>query len=121
MNPFEQMAAVLAKREPPRRQACAPRVTSTSRTGAIRDLLKAEGRPMSAAEIAYDVDLPSFNQNLVWLLLKYDIAKERVIYLDGKFEWSTEYDSEHNVQIRAAIKLLEKSGYSVTRQEGGGI
>ncbi|WP_146187735.1 hypothetical protein [Limnohabitans sp. T6-5] len=72
---------------------------------------------MTAAEIAYDVDLPSHTQNLVWLLLKYDIKKGRVLFSDGMYAWNAEFDSAEKTAIRAAIKLLKKNGYTVT--EGG--
>ena len=93
MNPFEQMSKSLARYQPGkslRTPGVEPK--SQSRVGAIRDLLKTEARWMSAAEIAYDVDLPSFNQNLVWLLLKHDIQKARVVLSGGMYFWNAEYD-----------------------------
>jgi hypothetical protein len=119
MNPFEQMSKTLAHRQPVTlvwQSGLAPK--SQSRVGTIRDLLKSEARPMSAAEIAYDVDLPSFNQNLVWLLLKYDIQKGRVLFSGGMYAWNAEFDTAEAGAIRKAIKLLKKSGYTVTK---GGV
>lgn len=116
MSPFEQMSKALARRKPVKaipNLGMEPK--AQSRVGAIRDLLKSEARPMSAAEIAYDVDLPSFNQSLVWLLLKHDIKKGRVLFSDGLYAWNTEFDSAEQAAIRAAIKLLTKSGYTVTK------
>jgi hypothetical protein len=116
MNPFEQMANSLKRQAPAKsfwQPGSAPK--SQTRVGAIRDLLKSEARPMTAAEIAFDVDLPSHTQNLVWLLLKYDIKKGRVLLSEGLYTWNAEFDSREEVAIRAAIKLLKKNGYTVTK------
>jgi hypothetical protein len=116
MNPFEQMSKALMGRK--LEQAFsqrAPESRPPSRVGAIRELLKREAREMGAAEIAFDVDLPSFNQNLVWLLLKYDIAQGRVLLKDGMYSWNAEFESAEQAAIRAAIKLLKKNGYTVTK------
>jgi hypothetical protein len=116
MSPFEQMSQTLARHQPAKsvwQPGLEPK--SQSRVGTIRDLLKHEARPMSAAEIAFDVDLPSFNQNLVWLLLKHDIQKGRVMLTNGLYAWNAEFDTAEGAAIRAAIKLLEKSGYTVKK------
>jgi hypothetical protein len=116
MNPFEQLTKTLARRQPVKsawQPGLAPK--SQTRVGGIRDLLKSEARPMTAAEIAFDVDLPSHTQNLVWLLLKYDIQKGRVLFSGGMYTWNAEFDSAEEAAIRAAIKLLKKSGYTVTK------
>ena len=116
MNPFEQMSKSLAARQSRGTIAqLGSKAKPPSRVGSIRDLLKAEARPMTAAEIAYDVDLPSFDQNLVWLLLKYDIAKGRVLFSGGTYAWNPEFDLAESAAIRAAIKLLKKNGYTVTK------
>jgi hypothetical protein len=114
MNPCEQLTKTLARRQPVKsawQPGLAPK--SQTRVGGIRDLLKSEARPMTAAEIAFDVDLPSHTQNLVWLLLKYDIQKGRVLLVDGMYSWNFEHDSAEATAIRAAIKLLKKNGYTV--------
>jgi hypothetical protein len=117
MNPFEQMSKSLSSRQANKSPAQpGARSKPQSRVGTIRDLLKSEARPMTAAEIAYDVDLPSFDQNLVWLLLKYDIAKGRVLFSGGTFAWNAEFDLAESVAIRAAIKLLKKNGYTVSKE-----
>lgn len=116
MNPFEQMSKALAHNKPAKsfwQNDSTPK--SQSRVGVIRDLLKSQARPMSSAEITFDVDLPSFNQNLVWLLLKYDISKGRVLFSGGLYAWNAEFDSRDEVRIRAAIKLLKKNGYTVKK------
>ena len=116
MNPFEQMTKALAyKQRPQTNWQPGPAPKSKSRVGGIRDLLKSTARPMSAAEIAFDVDLPIHTQNLVWLLLKYDIQKGRVLFSGGMYTWNAEFDSAEEAAIRAAIKLLKKSGYTVTK------
>ena len=117
MNPFEQMSQTLARRQPTKsvwQPGLQPK--SQTRVGAIRDLLKSQARPMSAAEIAYDVDLPSFNQNLVWLLLKYDIQQGRVLFSGGRYAWNAEHETAEAGAIRKAIKLLKKSGYTITKE-----
>lgn len=115
LNPFEQMTQALALQQRPQTNWQPGSVPKPqSRVGAIRELLKSEARPMSAAEIAFDVDLPSFNQSLVWLLLKFDIQKGRVLFSNGLYAWNTEFDSAQATAIRAAIKLLKKNGYTVT-------
>ena len=117
MNPFEQLTKTLARRQPVKslwQPGLQPK--SQTRVGAIRDLLKSQARPMSAAEIAYDVDLPSFNQNLVWLLLKYDIQQGRVLFSGGLYAWNAEHETAEAAEIRKAIKLLKKSGYTITKE-----
>ena len=87
-------------------------VKSETRTGAIRAALKRSGRTMTAAEIAYDVDLPSFDTSLVFLLLKHDIAKGRVLVPErGKYRWNFDWDTADAAAVRAAIKLLQRAGY----------
>ena len=116
MNPFEQLTKTLARSQPAKpiwQPGLHPK--SQTRVGTIRGLLKSQARPMSAAEIAYDVDLPSFNQNLVWLLLKHDIQQGRVLFSDGLYAWNAEHETAEATAIRKAIKLLKKSGYTVTK------
>lgn len=116
MNPFEQMSKALARKQRVQtnwQPGAQPK--SKSRTGTIRDLLKSTARPMSAAEIAFDIDLPSHTQNLVWLLLKHDIKMGRVLLQDGLYAWNFEHQSAEATAIRAAIKLLKKHGYAVTK------
>jgi len=115
MNPFEQLTKTLTRQ--PLKTVWQPGLApkSHTRVGVIRDLLKREARPMSAAEIAFDADLPSFNQNLVWLLLKYDIQQGRVLFSDGLYAWNAEHETAEVTEIRKAIKLLKKSGYTVTK------
>ncbi len=115
MNPFEQMTKALERKQ--RVQTSwqpGTQPKSKSRTGSIRELLKSTGRPMSAAEIAFDLDLPSHTQNLVWLLMKYDIKMGRVLLQDGMYSWSVKHESAEAAAIRAAIRLLKKNGYTVT-------
>ena len=117
MNPFEQMTKALArKRRVQTSWQPGARPKSESRTGSIRELLKSTGRPMSAAEIAFDLDpdIPSFNSGLVWLLLKHDIKMGRVLLVEGMYAWNFEHESAESTAIRAAIKLLKKNGYTVT-------
>ena len=116
MNPFEQMSKALARNQ--RVQTTwqageAPK--SKTRVGGIRDLLRSTARPMSAAEIAFDIDLPSHTQNLVWLLLKHDIKMGRVLLQGSLYAWNFEHESAEATAIRAAIKLLKKHGYAVTK------
>ncbi len=56
---------------------------------------------MSAAEIAFDLDpdIPSFNSGLVWLLLKYDIQKGRVLLTNGMYAWNFEHESAEATAI----------------------
>ena len=114
MNPFEQMAGVLAK------HACFPAAPpirnkhptgATSRTESIRELLRDTSRPLSAAEIAFDLDLPS--SCTVWLLMKYDMQKGRVLLADGRYTWNHDYDTQEAQELRDAVKLLKRHGYQV--------
>jgi hypothetical protein len=86
-----------------------------TRTERIRRLLKQYPRAVTAAEIAYDMGdhFPDFGQHLVWLLLKYEIQKGRVLFADGKYAWSHEYDTAEAAAIRAAVALLTKHGYDI--------
>lgn len=116
MNPFEQMTKALERKQRVQtnwQPGTQPK--SKSRSGSIRELLKSTGRPMSAAEIAFDVDLPSHTQNLVWLLLKHDIKMGRVLLQGSLYAWNFEHESAEATAIRAAIKLLKKHGYTVTK------
>lgn len=89
-------------------------VKSETRTGAIREVLKNSGRAMTAAEIAYVVDWPSFDTSLVFLLLKHDIAKGRVLVpVRGKYQWNYDWDTAEAAAVRAAIQLLQRHGYAV--------
>lgn len=86
-----------------------------SRTERIRRLLKASSRPVTAHEITWDMadHFPNFGSHLVWLLLKYDIQKGRVILVDGKYSWNHDYDRAESRAIRDALSLLKKHGYKV--------
>jgi len=112
MNPFAQMASVLARpafpSAPPVR---AKREPGESRTESIRVLLRDATRPVSAAEIAFDLDLPS--SCTVWLLMKYDMQKGRVLLADGRYTWNHEYDTLEAEELRDAVNLLKRAGYQV--------
>jgi len=86
-----------------------------TRTERLRRLLKTYRRPVTAAEIAWDMDdhFPDFGAHLVWLLLKYEISKGRVLFADGKYTWNREYETAEAQAIRAAVKLLKHHGYKV--------
>ena len=86
-----------------------------SRTERIRQLLKCAGRPLTAAEIAWDLSdhFPNFGSHLVWLLLKYDMQKGRVLFSGDRYSWNHDYDTAEAVAIRAAVALLRKNGYKV--------
>lgn len=113
MNPFTQMATVLTASSVPAWNVADIPEKGLSRTETIRRLLKAANRPVTAAEITFDVEFPNFGSHLVWLLLKHDISKGRVIFKDGRYSWSHEYDSAQATAIRDAIKLLKSNGYQV--------
>ena len=115
MTPFTQMAATLtAKTISAWNIDTNERPRGLSRTETIRRLLKSASRPVTAAEIAFDMDeFPNFGSHLVWLLLKYDISKGRVLLQDGKYRWSHAYDTAEATAIRDAVKLLRQHGYKV--------
>ena len=116
MNPFAQIAATLnSRRISAWGGQSSPSEPGLSRTERIRRLLKAAARPVTAAEIAFDLEdhFPDFGSHLVWLLLKHDISKDRVIFKDNKYSWNTEYDTAQAEAIRAAVKLLKSNGYKV--------
>lgn len=117
MNPFTQMAATLARAHTPAWVSQVAPEPGMSRTERIRRLLKASSRPVTAAEICFDMaeHFPNFGSHLVWLLLKYDISKGRVTLDNGKYRWNKEYETAQAQAIRAAIKLLEQHGYEVTQ------
>ena len=120
-SPFTHMAQALTALHidatQPAWSADAVPAKDLSRTERIRQLLKAAQRPVTAAEITWDMadHFPNFGSHLVWLLLKYDMQKGRVILEDGKYRWSEEYDTDEATAIRAAIKLLKANGYRVTQ------
>ena len=111
MNPFEQIAATLTTRNAPAWNLEEVHLKGLSRTESIRQLLRAANRPVSAAEIAFDLELPS--SCTVWLLMKYDMQKGRVILQDGKYHWSHAYDTAEAAAIRDAVKLLKSHGYKL--------
>ena len=115
MNPFTQMASSLTAHALPAWTQSEPITKGLSRTERIRCLLRAATRPVTAAEIAFDMEdeFPNFGSGLVWLLLKYDIQKGRVILVRGKYIWNQEYDTAESAAIRDAVKLLKKHGYQV--------
>lgn len=86
MNPFGQIAATLTAHTVPAWDIAETKPKGLSRTETIRRLLKSASRPVTAAEIAFDMDeFPNFGAHLVWLLLKYDIQKGSVLHQDGKY------------------------------------
>ena len=118
MNPFAQMAETLAAKPtwPAAPAAHKHRAAGTTRTDSIRDLLREADRPMTAAEIAFDLDLPS--SCTVWLLMKYDMQKGRVFLIDGTYRWNHKYDQAEALEISAAVKLLKRNGYQVKALKG---
>ncbi len=119
MNPFTHMAATLA-RQPAWPTAPAVRKArddGITRTESIRILLRDAIRPLSAAEIAFDLDLPS--SCTVWLLMKYDMQKGRVILAEGTYRWNHDYDDAQAIDIREAVKLLRAHGFVVKAPAGG--
>jgi hypothetical protein len=115
MSTFTHMAAVLTTTTSPAWSMAALPPKGLSRTERIRRLLKAASRPVNAEEIAWDMDVefPDFGVHLVWLLLKYDIQKGRVILDAGRYSWNHAYDTAEAQAIRAAVKLLRAHGYTV--------
>lgn len=114
MNPFVQIAATLTAHTVPAWDVAEAKQKGLSRTETIRRLLKSASRPVTAAEIAFDMDeFPNFGAHLVWLLLKYDIQKGRVLHQDGMYRWNHVYDTAEAEAIRGAVKLLKSHGYKV--------
>ena len=105
MNPLQQMAQALAQKAA-YVQRTKVSTKGMNKTETIRSLLKSSSRPLSAAEIAFDMDeFPNFGAHLVWLLMKYDMQKGRVLLADGRYTWNHEYDRQEAEELRAAIKL----------------
>lgn len=118
MNPFTHMAKALsAANVNAWGEADIPAEKGLSRTERIRRLLRAAHRPVRAAEIAFDLEdhFPNFGSHLVWLLMKHDIGKGRVIFSRGLYSWSHDYESAQATAIREAEKLLRSHGYKVVK------
>ena len=115
MNPFAKMATSLATRALPDWVQTEQNGKPLSRTETIRRHLKESGCAMTSEEIAFDLDdaLPNFGSHLVWLLLKHDVKKGRIVF-DGRYSWNQDYDTAEATAIRAAVKLLKAHGYGVT-------
>ena len=115
MTPFTQMAATLtAKTISAWNIDTDERPRGLSRTETIRRLLKSATRPVTAAEIAFDMDeFPNFGSHLVWLLLKYDISKGRVTLADGLYAYRHDFDTDAEAAVRDAVKLLKAHGYKL--------
>ena len=115
-NQFHQITHVLMRSA----ITSAPRSTDAppqSRTESIRAVLRQAGRPMSAAEILLDADLPySANTSLVSMLLKWDIRQARVRFEDGLYSWNSETAAAEAAEVRAALRLLRRHGYVCTQQ-----
>lgn len=113
MSPFDQMCADLAAKHafPTAPATTTPKAKGPSTTGAIRDLLKKAHRPMTAAEIAFDMALEG--SGTVWLLMKYDLQKGRVLLVDGLYRWNHDYDLAEAIELRAAVKLLKRAKYQI--------
>lgn len=116
-NPFHQITHVLMRSA----IASAPRSPDgppPSRTESIRAVLRSTGRPMSAAEILLDADLPySANTSLVSMLLKWDIRQGRVRFEDGMYSWNSDAEAAEAAEVRAALRLLRRHGYYCTQLE----
>ena len=118
-SPFVHMACALTLHHPrdwqPSQHAEAiPK--GVSRTDRIRQLLRLEGRAMTDSEIAFDLvdHFPDFGAHLVWLLLKYDIKKGRVLMIrPGLYRYNDEFDTAEAEALRNAEKLLRSHGYKV--------
>lgn len=123
MNPFHQITVTLTSSNPwsmakPAQDEPAAEKPSVSRVELIRRLLKKSGTAMTDAEIAWDMadHFPNFGAHLVWLLLKHDIAKGRVLMIrHGMYRWNDEYENATQTAIRSAIKLLKQHGYEVRK------
>lgn len=100
-----------------KREDAEPMPAGLTRTERIRRLLKTYTRPVTAAEIAWDMadHFPDFGTHLVWLLVKYEIEKGRVLYADGKYTWNHEYETAEAQAIRDAVKLLKRHGFTVVQ------
>jgi hypothetical protein len=114
------MACSLTLRPPPGWKTSGDTIPSgLNRTERIRQLLKKSGRPLTANEIAWDMEehFPNFGTHLVWLLLKYEMEKGRVIFDKGRasYAWNAAYDSAEQTAIRNAEKLLKRHGYLITK------
>ena len=115
MNPFQQMASALTASRMAAWPVDRAVEAGLTRTERIRRLLKSASRPVTAAEIAFDMgdEFPNFGSHLVWLLLKYDIQKGRVVFNEGKYSWNHDYDTAEAAAIREAVLLLKKHGFKV--------
>ena len=116
-SPFVHMACALTLHHPRSWPAESAAIEpGLSRTERIRRLLKSTGAAMTDAEIAWDMadHFPNFGAHLVWLLLKYDIAKGRVRQIrPGLYRWNEDYDTAQATALREATALLKKHGYQV--------
>lgn len=114
-SPFIHMACSLTLRPAHWHTEQAEDTKSTSRTERIRQMLRAARRPVTAAEIAFDMadDFPNFGSHLVWLLLKHDISKGRITLTDSLYAYRHDFDTDAEAAVRDAIKLLKAHGYTL--------
>jgi len=116
-NPFSQICYTLMR---PAFAPCKQPLDepTPSRTESIRAVLRQEGRPMSAAELLMEADLPfSANTSLVSMLLKWDIKQGRVIFEEGLYSWNSETAAAEARAVREALQLLKRHGYKCTQGE----
>ena len=123
MSSIAQMVATLAQTAAMPWDTLEPVPVGLTRTERIRRLLKGALRPVSAEEIAWDMGdhFPNFGTHLVWLLLKHDISRGRVLLVDKRYRWNHDYDSAQAIALRDAMALLRRHHYQVTapQMEGG--
>lgn len=115
MNPFDQMATVLTAHTTPTWAPQSLPSAGLSRTERMRRLLKAAKRPVTPEEIAWDMaeHFPNFGVNLVWLLLKHDLGKGRVLLDGGRYSYNHAFDDAEQIAVREAVKLLKSHGFKV--------
>lgn len=102
--------AMLRRAEPPRAAATHPPV-GTTRVGCIRDALTRGG--MTARELAAVAGLT--RPDLVSALLKHDLADGRIVRRGAVYELNTAWTDDDKAQVQAAIRLLRRRGFTVSK------
>lgn len=112
MNPMQSIATTLAGRSPWSFAKREPDQRPASKTERMRHYLRTQGSA-TAADLAMEADLE--NTGLVSALLAGDIAKGRLFMRSSKYHWNPQHDEQLQTQLDAAVTLLKRHGYKVSK------
>lgn len=109
-NPFDQLVRLAqGRRARPRPQRVLSVHAAGSKVARMVGFLR-EGGPASTLALCHVVDVES---RVVWGLLKAPRQRGEVLYADGYWSASPDYDPANRAAILAAATLLRRNGWRV--------